>query len=560
MLKRVLFSLFAFMLALSAFCQEQATVEVLGKKKGTVNIIREHGEIYTEALALAKILKMQTSWFGKSGQLNIKNGKGYFAVLREGRFTVVANGKEEALSNPVLLKDGVLYAPMSFFTKGSISPASGFAVEYSAGKITIERFYTIERLRVDNTVSSSKVVFMQKGKVERKVSPKGPGRVDISFPGAVIKREETVNIKNDFIDKVRIGQDSEGVKMAFILKGKAKHWDIYNEENSVFVFAAAEDKIAKPVIKAPARKEGSPAPTPVVEEALVLKPSVLGEEILLGEEFFNPEPPAPKLTVKSAPPKTVIKPLQTSATPRIEASKKPNKKNRKARIVIDPGHGGKDPGAVRRGSAKEKEINLIIAKYLYELLKKEKDFDVKLTRSDDSFIPLGRRAKISNDYKADLFISIHANAAKRVSANGFEVYFRSDKASSAEAAETAALENEALQYEGQSGASVSFADLLLKSLANNEHMNESSKVASHIRRAVNKNRGAIGIQVYQNSCIKQANFYVLKGVDAPSLLIELGYLSNANDRKRLNTKAARAKLTESIRDGIVSYAKAEGWK
>jgi N-acetylmuramoyl-L-alanine amidase len=167
---------------------------------------------------------------------------------------------------------------------------------------------------------------------------------------------------------------------------------------------------------------------------------------------------------------------------------------------------------------------------------------------------------MANDFKADIFISIHANTAKRASADGFEVYFRSDKASSAEAAETAALENEALQYEGKSAAAVSFADLLLKSLALNENMNESSKIASHIRNAISKNSRSIGIKVYQNNCIKQANFYVLRGVNAPSVLIEMGYLSNANDKKRLNSKQSRVKIAEGLRDGIVSYAKAESWK
>ncbi|MGN0022477.1 MAG: N-acetylmuramoyl-L-alanine amidase, partial [Elusimicrobiaceae bacterium] len=166
----------------------------------------------------------------------------------------------------------------------------------------------------------------------------------------------------------------------------------------------------------------------------------------------------------------------------------------------------------------------------------------------------------ANDFKADVFVSIHANAAKRASANGFEVYFRSDKASDAEAAETAALENEALQYEGKGGGTVSFADLLLKSLATNENINQSSKLAGHIRNSVSKKSGDLGIKVHQNSAIKQANFYVLRGVNSTAVLVEMGYLSNANDRKRLNTKSVRQKVAASIRDGIVSYAKAEGRK
>ena len=109
-----------------------------------------------------------------------------------------------------------------------------------------------------------------------------------------------------------------------------------------------------------------------------------------------------------------------------------------------------------------------------------------MTRSDDTFISLGERARMSGKYEADVFVSIHTNAAKRTSASGFEVYFRSDKASDAEAAQTAALENEALQYEGKTSSGLSFADLLLQSLATNENINQSSKLAGHIRLLASK--------------------------------------------------------------------------
>jgi N-acetylmuramoyl-L-alanine amidase len=372
-----------------------------------------------------------------------------------------------------------------------------------------------------------------------------------------------LSVKDKYIDRVSISENSEGVGMTFLLKGEAKFWEAYDGPGSVFVFEAGKEKITVPAY--------SPAPSapPDAQPAQgQIKPSVLdGGDNILGDDFFSNYVPPVTAAVAAAQPKTEqAKPSQAPAIKAIPAptvridTTKPGKKIRKARILIDPGHGGKDPGAVRKGSAREKELNLIVAKYLYELLKKDKDFEVRLTRDDDKFVTLGGRAKMANDFKADIFISIHANAAKRVSANGFEVYFRSDKASSAEAAETAALENEALQYEGQSPAGVTFADLLLKSLATNENMNESSKIASHIRTAATKNSSNIGIKVYQNSCIKQANFYVLRGVEAPSVLVEMGYVSNANDRKRLNNRASRAKIAESIRDGVVSYAKAEGWK
>ena len=442
MFKKIFLTALAAALLTCAYAQEKTSVEMLGKNKGSVKILKQNGVTYVEARKISKLFKMQTSWFGKSGQLNLKNGKGWFCVLRTGSPTATANGKEEKLESPPRIMKGELYAPLSFFSKGSIAAASGYEAVMQDGKI--------------------------------KIGKKG----SLSAPAQV----------------------GDGVKLA---------------------------SAPPPVAEAIASEE-EPLPPPTVSA---------------------PEP--------KALPKTIIKTLPPAVA---KLDNKPGKKTRRARILIDPGHGGKDPGAVRSGSAQEKELNLNVAKELHALLSKDKDFEVKMTRGDDTFIPLGRRAKLANEFKADIFISIHTNAAKRGSAEGFEVYFRSDKASSAEAAETAALENEALQYEGKSPAAVSFADLLLKSMAGTENMNESSKIASHIRRATAKNSKAIGIKVFENSCIKQANFYVLRGVEAPSVLVEMGYMSNTNDRKRLNNKASRAKIAESVYDGLISYAKAEGWK
>lgn len=562
MFKKLIFSFISLFFAASVFCQgvTPTPVEMLGKEKGVVNMLRQDGENFVEALPFAKTLKFQTSWFGRSGQLNLKGSGGYFAVLREGQNYAVVNGKNEILSSSPIMNGNKLYVPLSFFGKGSAGTASGYDVAFEGGKIIIEKFFTLEFLRSDNSVDSSKIIFGRKGNIMRETTPHGKSRVDIFFPGAVVKREETLYpTKNDFIEKMKTAQRFEGVSVNIFLKNGANFWDMY-DDGARIVFEAAKDKISIPVGSA---AQSAPAAKPVIDEALSLEPSVLSEESIdLGEDFFEePEdlsvPTRANPIIKAAPPKTVINVLPSTLT---KTELRPGRKTRKARILIDPGHGGKDPGATKRGSSKEKDINLQVAKDLYAVLRKDKDFDVKITRDDDTFVTLGGRAKMANDFKADIFVSIHANAAKRTSANGFEVYFRSDRASDAEAAETAALENEALQYEGQSGAPISFADLLLKSLATNENINESSKLAGHVRNSFAKKSGDIGIKTFPNSSIKQANFFVLKGVQAPSVLVEMGYLSNANDRKRLNTSSVRKKVAAAVSEGIVSYAKAEGWK
>lgn len=282
-------------------------------------------------------------------------------------------------------------------------------------------------------------------------------------------------------------------------------------------------------------------------------PEIKEEEEELGGEFFTQVPRS------NLPPPTVINKLDTSAKNKPFVPKNLHKEN-VLRVCIDAGHGGKDPGANYRGSIKEKELNLIVAKELEKLLKKNKKIEIKMTRTNDTFIPLGTRATIANNFKADLFVSIHANAAPNKNAKGFEIYFRSDKASDKEAAQTAALENEALNYEEKGVGSITYADLLLNSLAANENINESSKLAARIRNSVSDKSGVLGIKVNMNNSIKQANFYVLQGVKAPSVLVEMGYVTNKDDKKRLNNKKILQIMALSISNGILNYARQEGWK
>lgn len=591
MLKKLLLPLLAFMLALPCFAAKEMPVKMLGKSKAAIKTAEKDGVTYADALKLSKTLKLQTTWFSRSGQLNLKGPENFFCILRSGQPNAVINGENYPLEKASFMQSGVLYTPLSFFASQKMAQYTGYNVALEGGAIIIEKQYNLSLLEFKETPSAFNLVFETKGQIKVNHSDRGKYFAELKFPSAVIKREETLTPKSNFIDNVKIRQNKEDVSVSIQLKGKGHNYKVF-EEGGFIAFAAGEKEPSSPLAAYLPKEESEESFETV---SILARPSVLeeepsapaaqnelGEDISsggqeediteLGDEFFAAAPISaqqqnkPKQTADKEKPQadttpktTVVNKLVTS-NELAELKKTANTKNSKFRVLIDPGHGGKDSGAVRKGSSKEKDINLAVAKALYDLLKKEKKFEVKMTRDSDVFITLGNRASMGNDWKADAFVSIHSNAAKRPSANGFEVYFRSDKASDAEAAETAALENEAIQYEGKTGGSVSFADLLLKSLATNENINQSSKLAGHIRNSVTNKSGSIGIKVHQNSAIKQANFYVLRGVHSSAVLVEMGYLSNANDKKKLNTKNIRSKIAEGIRDGIVSYAKAEGWK
>ena len=211
-------------------------------------------------------------------------------------------------------------------------------------------------------------------------------------------------------------------------------------------------------------------------------------------------------------------------------------------IVIDPGHGGKDPGAVYNG-LKEKDIVLEISKYLYEYLKADPDLNIHLTRNKDVFIPLEERTAIANKLKADIFVSIHANAAKNKAASGLETFVfnvTNDRA----ALEVAALENQATTK------SISDLQGILKDILKYSKLEESVSLAGSVQSCLVKN---VGASSKQNLGVKQAPFYVLVGATMPAILVETGFISNNNDAAKLKSSAYRKKVAKGIYDGIKEY-------
>ncbi|MDE7315585.1 MAG: N-acetylmuramoyl-L-alanine amidase [Mucispirillum sp.] len=211
-------------------------------------------------------------------------------------------------------------------------------------------------------------------------------------------------------------------------------------------------------------------------------------------------------------------------------------------IVIDPGHGGKDPGAVYNG-LKEKDIVLEISKYLYEYLKADPDLNIHLTRNKDIFIPLEERTAIANKLKADIFVSIHANAAKNKAASGLETFVfnvTNDRA----ALEVAALENQATTK------SISDLQGILKDILKYSKLEESVSLAGSVQSCLVRN---VKAAPKQNLGVKQAPFYVLVGATMPAILVETGFLSNNDDASKLKSSAYRKKVAKGIYDGIKEY-------
>jgi len=215
-------------------------------------------------------------------------------------------------------------------------------------------------------------------------------------------------------------------------------------------------------------------------------------------------------------------------------------------VVIDPGHGGNDPGASAKG-LQEKEVCLDVARRLAALLGETPGYRPILTRSTDCLIPLRERMRFAEEKKADLFVSIHVNAAHSQAAQGVEVFFLSiGAASDQEARELARLENEA--DPGPTAQEEQFRQLpFMVDLRQSDTMLRSSRAAEVVLHVLTEQKLA------EERGVKQAGFAVLKSLQVPSILVEIGFLSSPQDRANLRTADHRQRLAEALARGIELY-------
>ena len=217
-------------------------------------------------------------------------------------------------------------------------------------------------------------------------------------------------------------------------------------------------------------------------------------------------------------------------------------------IVIDAGHGGKDPGAIGVTGLQEKTVNLDIAKKLGKLIESNLGIKVIYTRDEDVFIPLWKRTKIANDSGGKIFISIHANASSNPNVRGFETFLlrpgKTQDAIEVAQRENAVVAMEELYHEYEK---LSNDKLILYTMAQSAFMEQSEFFAAEIQNELDK------VLTSPNRGVKQAGFHVLIGASMPNVLIEAGFLSNKNESKLLGKSSYRQKIAEAIFSSLVNF-------
>jgi N-acetylmuramoyl-L-alanine amidase len=286
--------------------------------------------------------------------------------------------------------------------------------------------------------------------------------------------------------------------------------------------------------------------TEVRSQAFTLKPiGEYGHRLVL--DLYPLVPPDPLAALIEADGKL----QRRTETPEPGEPIRPEKPRvaRMATIVIDPGHGGEDPGARGRHGSREKDITLLIAHRLKTLVDAESDMRAVLTRDGDYYVPLGVRVDKARRVKADLFVSVHADAFIKPHARGSSVFALSERRATSEAARwLARKENEADLIGGVN------IDVKDKYLAQTLLDLSQTATIDHSLRLGSSVLGELGnVNTLHKARVEQASFAVLKSPDVPSILVETAFISNPDEERRLNDEAYQDKLARAILSGIKRY-------
>ncbi|MFH1368675.1 MAG: N-acetylmuramoyl-L-alanine amidase [Elusimicrobiota bacterium] len=514
----------------------EATYE--GEIVDGVKLYEFSGSDYFMIKEIAKLYKCTLTWHPVTGKVSLfSNNQRIDFFIKTTR--IALNGKKKRIGLPIRVSSDQVYVPASFIfsmdfadfndAESSWNPETCILNVEKRVNVLSPRFYSYPKYTQVEIELSNDLTYSW--------SQKNPAVGVVSIPRGKLS-EETIGSDDGIIreiDAENRGREAE-IKI-FLTEGAGKinrqllndpRRIVINIERTPLAVAKTDTEIVRST-ETPAASEimiSSPVETAPMETrpVAVVPPPAPAGETAVKEPEDKKEPIAPAVVIS----------------------------RRKKIIVLDAGHGGEDPGAIGPNGTKEKDINLMIVGELKRLFQNDKNYQIIITRKDDTFIPLVDRTIIANEQKAHLFVSVHCNASINRNSSGFEIYFLSESASDPEAQATAILENSVVRLEGKPTKKRAKIQELLWSLVVNEYINESSEICSFIgnevcRRTRENNRG-----------VKQAGFYVLRGTEMPAVLVECAFISHLGEESKLKNKSFQRKIADGIYEGIKRYDEKKG--
>ena len=485
-------------------------------RNGDVHLLpvnRVDGRAYLPIEEVGRLAQAQLQWQRVSEQACLSNTHGVLCFDWKNR--TVRRDSDRPRREALKFENDALFVPMAYVASDHFESFTGTRLDWNERRARLQQRVGAE-LRIPEVERGDgryRMVFALPASQPHHLIERTKERVWLRFVKTQVSGGSQILEGDSVLREVRVVQRRHSADVILELGENAVSNDVYFEDgrkNLVVAIAA----------KGGAQRE---------------KPTPLAKEMKGDVAALQAKPPHSPAPVAVPAPKPVV-PARPAAD------------NRAVRtIVIDPGHGGKDSGAVGARGTLEKEINLTFAKALAKQLSKEKGIEVVMTRERDDFLPLSQRTEIANAAQADLFVSIHCNSSLSSRGDGFETYFLSPDATDKAAEAVARLENSVVALETQKGSSSSRLGELLASMAVYNFVNESSKFAALICRSV-KTKARHG-----KTAVKEADFYVLRGAQMPAVLVELEYLSNPVTETKLRSSRFRAEMVKGVADGVLAY-------
>ncbi len=341
-----------------------------------------------------------------------------------------------------------------------------------------------------------------------------PPRIFIDIEGADVREEilrTPVQVRNGLLKIVRAGRFRKGVVRVVIDLERESGYRVFSMTDPFRIIVDIDGKT-----------DQTPSPS--------------------GETASPAEPVPSTETAKASPSESG----KTESSENVKASPPPQPRG-KIRVMLDPGHGGKDPGAVGPTGLKEKDVVLSIGRMVRERLARDGTYDVRMTRDTDVFIPLEERTAMANQAKADIFVSLHINASPNRKAEGISTYVLS-RASDRHSLELAAREN------GVPVAKLSAIKFIIDDLSTYGRKKESLRLAKTVNDAIVKNvNGRFG--AVQDLGLKQAPFYVLVGARMTAVLVESSFITNRREEARLYDERYLSTIADSVVEAIRYYGR-----
>lgn len=525
----------AFLLTASAADSRTIHVRTLGGRQIQVESRIVAG---MECLACPHVAHILGGQFAYEG--GVRKGRctvgGHEFVIVSGNPFVAVDGAARQVGIAPLATGGILWLPVSILS-GVFAEPLGLSFEWkrSSGWLEIRRAVAaVEGIRLREVVQGRETVVTIGTSTPVLPQTRREGRrLLLFFPGTrLVGGRATRESPYGLVDRIDSSEREGWAVIALTLSQRAGTVRVSRrrEPCEVLVTVAAsategrERRAVASAQQAPAGRSSAAGSPPEVPQA--------------GAGLREERAPASGGAAVSAP-QASEPAVRVLTTPREEWT-----------IVIDPGHGGKDPGAVGPTGLYEKDVNLKIANLVAERLRNRAAVRVVLTRDDDTFMPLGERTQMANRAGAQVFISLHCNAARSRKAHGAETYFLS-VANTDEERAVAARENAALLLEDPAGATADLDDLsfILLDLAQNEFLEESSELAELIQAELG------GQPKCYDRGIHQAGFYVLNGAYMPAVLIETGFISNREEERLLRSERYCAEMADAICAGVEEFVR-----